>query len=54
MQFKELEWEEHISDGAIISSNCKVRVYGYDIIIEFRISKYTCTEKYGFDRIDGA
>ncbi|MBO5146813.1 MAG: hypothetical protein J6C19_15010 [Lachnospiraceae bacterium] len=46
MQFKELEWEEHISDGIIISSNCKVRVYGYDIIIEFRISYDKKEDKY--------
>ena len=38
MNFKELEWEDHVSDGVIISSNCKVKVYGYDIMMEFRIA----------------
>ena len=38
MKFKELEWEDIISDGVIISSNCDVKVYGYVIRMEFRIS----------------
>lgn len=38
MQFKELVWDDHTSDGVIVASNCKIKVYGHAIKIEFRIS----------------
>lgn len=46
MKFKELEWKDVISDGVIISSNCDVKVYGYVIRMEFRISYKEDEEKY--------
>lgn len=46
MKFKELEWKDIISDGVIISSTCDVKVYGYSIKMEFRISYKQDEEKY--------
>lgn len=46
MKFKELEWKDVISDGVIISSTCEVKVYGYVIRMEFRISYKQDEEKY--------
>ena len=46
MKFKELEWKDIISDGVIISSTCEVKVYGYVIRMEFRISYKRDEEKY--------
>lgn len=36
MRFKELEWEDVISDGIIIASNCHVKIYD-SVNVEFRI-----------------
>ena len=46
MQFRELEWKDSISDGVIVASNCVVKVYGYDIKIEFYISHELNENKY--------
>ena len=37
MQFRKLEWKDIISDGVIVKSDCKIKVYSYDIVIEFSI-----------------
>ena len=70
MKFKELAWKDIVSDGKIIGSNCDVKVYGYVIRMEFRISfkqdegkYYLCSYGQGsirrlkpdvFDSLDGA
>ena len=46
MKFKELEWKDSISDGVIICSNCIVKVYGYSIKMEFRITYKQDEDKY--------
>lgn len=46
MQFKELEWKDIISDGVIIKSDCIIKVYSYDIIIEFSIYHEKNENKY--------
>lgn len=46
MKFKELEWQDIISDGVVISSTCNVKVYGYVIRMEFRISYNKDEDKY--------
>lgn len=53
MQFKQLEWEDNISDGIIIASNCYVKIYD-SVKIEFRIAYnkdenryYLCSFGYG-------
>lgn len=37
MKFKELRWEDHMSEDVIVGSTCIVKVYSF-ISIEFRIS----------------
>lgn len=37
MKFKRLEWKDIISDGVIVTSNCMLKIYGYDIKIKFII-----------------
>lgn len=46
MQFTELEWIDQMSDDMIISSSCNVKVYGYNIKIEFRITYERNEDKY--------
>lgn len=46
MQFEELVWDDHVSDGVVIASNCKIKVYGHAIKIEFRISHNKEENKY--------
>ncbi len=53
MQFKQLVWEDNISDGKIIASNCWVKIYD-SVKAEFRIAYnkednqyYLCTFGYG-------
>lgn len=46
MRFKELEWQDSISDGVVIGSSCDVKVYDYAIKIEFRISYKQDEDKY--------
>lgn len=46
MQFKELVWDDHVSDSVIIASNCKIKVYGHAIKIEFCISYEKEENKY--------
>lgn len=45
MKFKELEWKDQTSDGAIASSHCEISICGW-IKIEFRINHEPEEEKY--------
>lgn len=45
MQFKELVWEDHVSDGAIVCSHCEINLCGW-IKIEFRINYEPKDDKY--------
>ncbi|MBD5497483.1 MAG: hypothetical protein HDR11_06925 [Lachnospiraceae bacterium] len=45
MKFKELEWEDHISDGVIVCSHCEINLCGW-IKIEFRINHEPEENKY--------
>ena len=45
MQFKELEWEDHISDGVIVCSYCEINLCGM-VKIEFRINHEQNEDKY--------
>lgn len=45
MQFKELEWKDHMADGMIASSHCEISICGW-IKIEFRINHEPKEEKY--------
>ncbi len=45
MQFTELEWEDHISDGVIVCSICNIKLCGW-IKIEFRINHEPKENKY--------
>ena len=46
MQFKELEWKDIISEDVIVCSVCIIKVYGYDIKMEFRINHEPKENKY--------
>lgn len=46
MQFKKLEWKDITSDGVIVKSDCKIKVYDYDIVIEFSIYHEKKENKY--------
>lgn len=37
MQFKDLEWKDHISDGVIVCSHCEINLCGV-IRMEFKIN----------------
>lgn len=45
MQFKELEWKDHISDDVIVCSHCEINLCGW-IKIEFRINHEPKENKY--------
>ena len=45
MQFKDLEWKDHISDGVLVCSNCKINLCGV-ISIEFQINYEPKENKY--------
>ncbi len=45
MQFKELEWKDHISDDVIVCSHCEINLCGV-IKIEFRINHEPKENKY--------
>ena len=45
MQFKELEWKDHISDDVIVCSHCEINLCGW-IKIEFRINHEREENKY--------
>ena len=45
MQFKELVWKDHISDGVLVCSYCDINLCGW-IKIEFRINHEPKENKY--------
>lgn len=45
MQFKDLEWKEHISDGVIVCSHCEINLCGV-IRMEFKINHEPEEDKY--------
>lgn len=45
MQFKELEWKNHISDGVLVCSHCDINLCGV-IKMEFRINHEPKENKY--------
>lgn len=45
MQFKELVWKDHISDGVIVCSHCEINLCGV-IKMEFRIDHEPKENKY--------
>ncbi len=45
MQFKDLEWKDHISDDVIVCSHCEINLCGW-IKIEFRINYEPRENKY--------
>lgn len=45
MQFKELEWKDHISDDVIVCSHCEINLCGW-IKMEFRINHEPKENKY--------
>lgn len=46
MQFKKLEWRDIVSDDIVVCSVCEIKVYGYDIKIEFHINHEPKENKY--------
>lgn len=45
MQFKDLEWKDHISDGVIVCSHCEINLCGV-IRMEFKINHEPEEDKY--------
>lgn len=45
MQFKRLEWKDHVSDNMVIGSTCYLKVYD-SIRMEFRIAYKQDEDKY--------
>ena len=45
MQFKDLEWKDHISDDVIVCSHCEINICGV-IKMEFRINHEPKEDKY--------
>ena len=45
MQFKDLDWKDHISDNVLVCSHCEINLCGW-IKIEFRINYELKENKY--------
>ena len=45
MQFKDLDWKDHISDNVLVCSTCEINLCGW-IKIEFRINHEPKENKY--------